>query len=98
MSARAYIQSLSSIGPILVKIFEVVERWVRSKCGVGIVSEFNVVVQGIDLSGCSGGKELILRGCNRGRTTRGLTLAATPIRIRSIRSLRRFLRQAGAAV
>jgi hypothetical protein len=28
MSTRAHIQSLSSIGPILVKIFEVVERWV----------------------------------------------------------------------
>ena len=28
VSTRAHIQSLSSIGPILVKIFEVVERWV----------------------------------------------------------------------
>ena len=28
MSTRAHIQSLSSIEPILVKIFEVVERWV----------------------------------------------------------------------
>ena len=28
MSTRAHIQSLSSIVPILVKIFEVVERWV----------------------------------------------------------------------
>ena len=28
MSTRAHLQSLSSIGPILVKIFEVVERWV----------------------------------------------------------------------
>ena len=28
MSTRAHIQSLSSIGPILVNIFEVVERWV----------------------------------------------------------------------
>ena len=27
MSTRAHIQSLSSIGPILVQIFEVVERW-----------------------------------------------------------------------
>ena len=28
MSTRAHIQSLSSIEPILVNIFEVVERWV----------------------------------------------------------------------
>ena len=28
MSTRAHIQNLSSIGPILVQIFEVVERWV----------------------------------------------------------------------
>ena len=28
MSTRIHIQSLSSIGPMLVKIFEVVERWV----------------------------------------------------------------------
>ena len=32
MPTRAYIQSLSSIGPISAKIFEVVERWVRIEC------------------------------------------------------------------
>jgi hypothetical protein len=35
MSTRAHIQILSSIGPILMKIFEVVERWVPVDVWVG---------------------------------------------------------------
>ena len=46
MSTRAHIQSLSSIGPILVKIFEVVERWVPVEVWVhdSIHGHFTVTV------------------------------------------------------